>query len=79
MEHQQNHNTYGLRTYNFNIILVSTLYEEIYNPNILSISFLEYYPYLKKNKSRLMQSPCCLCVCESPPPPLTFEWLNQSL
>jgi hypothetical protein len=25
-------------------------------------------------KSRLMRSPCCLCI-----PPSTFEWLNQSL
>jgi hypothetical protein len=27
---------------------------------------LAYFPYLKKNESRLMRSPCCLCVCEAP-------------
>jgi hypothetical protein len=36
-----------------------------------------------KSKIRLMRSPCCLwlCICVSlyPPPPLTFECLNQPL
>jgi hypothetical protein len=27
---------------------------------------LAYFPYFEKNKSRLMRSPCCLCVCEYP-------------
>jgi hypothetical protein len=39
--------------------------------------FLSYFPYFEKNNSRLMRSPCFLCLCVSLP--LTFEWLNQSL
>jgi hypothetical protein len=39
------------------------------------LSFLAYFPYLK-NESRLMRSPCCLCVCESPLS--TFECLKLS-
>jgi hypothetical protein len=34
---------------------------------------------LWKNKSTLIRSPCCLCVCMYIPPTPTFEYLNQSL
>jgi hypothetical protein len=27
------------------------------------VPILAYVPYFAKNKSRLMRSPCCLCVC----------------
>jgi hypothetical protein len=33
---------------------------------------LAYFPYFEKNNSRLMISPCCLCVCRCIPP-TTFE------
>jgi hypothetical protein len=41
-------------------------------------------PLFRKNKSRLMLSPCCMCVCVYVGvylgfAPSTFEWLNQSL
>jgi hypothetical protein len=29
--------------------------------------FLAYFPYLEKDKSRIMLYPCCLCVCVYPP------------
>jgi hypothetical protein len=28
-------------------------------------AFLPYFPYFEKNKSRLMRSPCCLCMSPS--------------
>jgi hypothetical protein len=47
---------------------------------MILLSFLAYLPHFETkqgswalNKSRVMQSPCCVCVCvcacESPPPP----------
>jgi hypothetical protein len=41
-----------------------------------SVQLLVCFPYLKID-SRLMQSPCCLCVRVSPLP--TFGWQYQSL
>jgi hypothetical protein len=32
----------------------------------IEVRFLIYFPYLKKNKRRLMRSPCCLCGYVSP-------------
>jgi hypothetical protein len=32
---------------------------------------LACFPYLERNESRLMRSPCCLCVCESLPPSMS--------
>jgi hypothetical protein len=39
----------------------------ISSPKILNETntFLAYLPYFEKNKSRLMRSRCCLCVCVS--------------
>jgi hypothetical protein len=31
----------------------------------------------KKNRGTLMRSPCCLCVCESPPP-INF-WMPEPI
>jgi hypothetical protein len=38
--------------------------------------FLAYFPYLGKIKGGLYD-PHALCVSVNPPPPLTFECLNQ--
>jgi hypothetical protein len=38
--------------------------------------FLVYFPYFEKNESRLVRSPCCLCVCQSPPYKLLNAWTN---
>jgi hypothetical protein len=47
-------------------------------PFMTDAQFLSYFSYFdKNNKSRLMRSPCSLCVCVSPL--LNFESLNQSL
>jgi hypothetical protein len=46
-------------------------------PPISPIIILSPLSLLLEDKSRLMGSPCCLCVSESHP--LTFAFLNQSL
>jgi hypothetical protein len=42
------------------------------------IILLTYFPNFEK-KIKLMRSPWCQCVCESPPTPSNFECLNQSI
>jgi hypothetical protein len=46
---------------------------------IIGFYCFTFYPtfLILKNESRLMRSPCCLCVCESPL--LTIKCRNQSL
>jgi hypothetical protein len=42
--------------------------------NPVTFCIYKLFSLFWRNKSRLMRSPCCLCVCESPPL-LTFETL----
>jgi hypothetical protein len=49
--------------------IMSSTSNKKYNLSMQAL-LLAYFPYFgKKNRSRLMRSPCCLCICS---PPLNF-------
>jgi hypothetical protein len=43
--------------------------------SLYGLVFLVCFPYFEKEWSRLMKSPCCLCVCEPPQP--TNLWMLE--
>jgi hypothetical protein len=45
---------------------------------VIIFIILAYFPYLEKMKVGLCDR-YAVCVSVNPPPPLTFEYLNQSL
>jgi hypothetical protein len=49
-------------------VISRPLFKEV-RPYLIQTSFLAYFPYFEKSKSRFMRSSCCLCAYLSVYPP----------